>query len=392
MGINYRSESQNTPNTSKELRYRVWWSIYTVENTLSMMTGRPTSVADRFCTTPLPIPYEEDQFQGSAASRLLSSSSVRLAYMQDFISRKKLRESPSHLSVNRASPVGQGLEFTILDAAPCNSLYFLYFVEITKVLRRATDILYAPGLKKEWFGINEAITEFLNKADAWLSCLPNVFHFKPMQDSKIFERQRWSLAFRFYSLKITVARPSLCRSDRQRSNHGFTTVHQRNATNICFESACDMLDLLPEVPDIVWLARVSPWWCVLHYLMQSVTVLLIELDFCLRFNTGEVSTITTFVEKGMGWLLAMATENIAARRAWDVCHGLYCSMSTSPFSDTDSASYDVLGAFQGKRNGSRAAQVVFQAADAYVPLPQNIVVHPSLQTIYDQFTPWHVDK
>ncbi|RHZ62029.1 uncharacterized protein CDV56_108783 [Aspergillus thermomutatus] len=387
LGINLRSESKDTPNFSKELRYRVWWSIYTLENTLSIMTGRPTSAADTFCTTPLPIPYEEDQFHGPIASHLLSDYSVRYGYMQAFCSRRH-KHTHSRVSTNPAPSVGHYLASTVNEAAPSNALYFLYFVDITMIMRRAIDLLYAPGGSREpWPKVGAAIVDLVRDADAWSSSLPDVFQFRPMQKSKFFERQRWSLAFRFYSTKITISRPSLCRSDRLRPHHRDSPADQRKNAKICVDSACDILDLLPDTPDVFWLIRLSPWWCILHYLMQSTTILLIELDFCVKFDAEEASKITMLVEKAMCWLLAMASDNLAAQRAWEVCHSLYRCISLTPIDSTNATPYGSTEPLPPQSNILRAMQDGLQLTPSHVPLSRNIVVHPTLQTMYDQFVP-----
>ncbi|KAL2783551.1 transcription factor domain-containing protein [Aspergillus keveii] len=62
LGLHLHSENKEMPNMSREIRYRVWWSIYTLESILSVMTSRPTGAPDEFSTTPLPIPFDEEQF------------------------------------------------------------------------------------------------------------------------------------------------------------------------------------------------------------------------------------------------------------------------------------------------------------------------------------------
>ncbi|GIC92919.1 Zn(II)2Cys6 transcription factor [Aspergillus udagawae] len=388
LGINLRSESKDTPNFSKELRYRVWWSIYTLENTLSIMTGRPTSAADTFCTTPLPIPYEEDQFHGPIASQLLSDYSVRYSYMQAFSSRRH-KHPPSQVSTKPAPSVGHYLASTINEAAPSNSLYFLYFIDITMIMRRAIDVLYSPGGSREpWLKVGATIMDLVRDADAWSSSLPEVFQFRPMQKSRSFERQRWSLAFRFYSTKITISRPSLCRTDRLRPGQFQNPpLDQRKNAKVCVDSACDILDLLPDTPDVLWLIRLSPWWCIIHYLMQSATILLIELDFCVKFDVEEAAKITLLVEKAMGWLLAMAADNLAAQRAWEVCHSLYCCISLTPVDSMMATPSASTSPVPPQSNILRAMQDGLQLTQSHVSLPQNIVVHPTLQTMYDQFVP-----
>ncbi|KAH3510095.1 hypothetical protein KXW24_002755 [Aspergillus fumigatus] len=388
LGINLRSESKDTPNFARELQYRVWWSIYTLENTLSIMTGRPTSAADTFCTTPLPIPYEEDQFQGPIASQLLSDYSVRYGYMQAFSSRRH-KPPASQVSTQPAPSVGHYLASTINAAAPSNSLYFLYFIDITMIMRRAIDELYAPrGSREPWPKVGAAIVDLVRDTDAWISSLPEVFQFRPMQGSKLFERQRWSLAFRFYSSKITISRPSLCRADRPRPGQVQSSpLDPTTNAKICVDSACDILDLLPDTPDVLWLVQLSPWWSIIHYLMQSATILLIELDFCVKFDIDEVAKITLMVQKAMEWLLAMAVDNLAAQRAWEVCHSLYCCISPTPVDSLKitpslSTSPDV-----PRSNILRAMQDGLQLTPLNVSLSQNRVVHPTLQTMYDQFVP-----
>ncbi|KAL5362230.1 fungal-specific transcription factor domain-containing protein [Aspergillus floccosus] len=389
LGINRRNESRQTTNSSKELRYRVWWSVYTAENTLSIMTGRPTSAGDGFCTTPFPIPYDEDQFDDPNASRLLSHFQFRQDFMQDFAARK-LREIPLQAPEGRApsSSTEQFSNITILHVPTSYSLYFFYFLDITKVMRRATNLLYAPGsLKRPWFRVQETITGFANETNAWYECLPDDFKFKTASSSKLFERQRWSLAFRFYSVQITISRPSLCRFDRQKADYGSAGPCQINGMNICVTAACDMLALLTDIPDVLWLIRVSPWWCVLHYLMQSVTVLLIELDSCLRFGPQPTSVLTSSLEKGMSWIHAMAKDSMAAHRAWDVCHGLYCSISETRSDQLDVTLRDLSGVLPVEKDSLPS-----QALAADVSLPDNAIVHPDLRTMYDQFIPSYLEQ
>src|SRR5437763_6705819 len=72
LGLNMRNESPRTTDALKEIRYRVWWSLYVLEHQLGNMTGRPTSVSDEYCTTPVPAPLDEDQFWTESEVNLLS--------------------------------------------------------------------------------------------------------------------------------------------------------------------------------------------------------------------------------------------------------------------------------------------------------------------------------
>jgi hypothetical protein len=63
-----------------------------------------------------------------------------------------------------------------------------------------------------------------------------------------------------------------------------------------------MLDMLPDEADVNWLYGVSPWWCVVYYMMQSTTVLLVELFALGQRGSTEATILATKVEKAICWL------------------------------------------------------------------------------------------
>ncbi|KAE8389573.1 fungal-specific transcription factor domain-containing protein [Aspergillus alliaceus] len=404
MGINLRSESKDTSNISKEIRYRVWWSLYTLENTLSIMTGRPTGTADRFCTTPLPIPFEEEQFHVQFVTRLLADFNFRAEYMRAFTATKHTPPSPPDSAAEKAS--GQSPASYLADIVPSTSLYFVYFVELTAIMRRAIDSLYSPGFaRRPWLTVNAAMLDLVDDTDKWLSGLPEVFHFMHHQDAHQFERQRWSLAFRYYSVRITICRPSLCRSGRQERGSEPSTKLRKTA-ELCIDSACQILDLLPDEPDIIWLNQVSPWWCVLHYLMQSVTVLLIELEYRGRASADNTVKINSLIEKALDWISALATDSVAAQRALKVCKGLYrrlflrstveqnrqpdLTTAVTPAGGLESSYFQPI-----HRPHSQVSSVTHSTGmSAFMDsaLPHNTIFHPTLQTAYDEFMPCNFDS
>ncbi|KAL5050901.1 hypothetical protein BDW71DRAFT_171848 [Aspergillus fruticulosus] len=401
LGVNLRSESKETSTLSKEIRYRVWWSIYTLENTLSIMTGRPTSAPDKYSTTPLPIPFDEEQFREPIASRLLTDFRTRTDYMQALTSQR--RGSLGVWDPPRMGHTGFGQEPLPdpTEIPPSNSFYFLYFVDLTIIMRRAIDSLYSPGFaRRPWLTISASIMDLVQETDEWLSRVPAVFHWRLSHHSTHFERQRWSLAFRFYSLRIALSRPSLCRSERQKSPNEASALSQQRIARICIDSACELLDLFPDKPDALWLVQVSPWWCVLHYLMQSITVLLIEMEFCVRFHADGASHITLHLEKGLDWLHSLGTISVPSRRAWEVCNSIYNRLFFG--SGPRAAMLSDLCVISPERD-SRSSTITSPTAmspafeaieftegtafgDPFPKLPHNMTVHPSIQTPYDDFS------
>ncbi|KAJ5179865.1 hypothetical protein N7492_003075 [Penicillium capsulatum] len=79
MGLNLRSESDRIAHVSKETRYRVWWALFSLDTVLCVMTGRPPTTSEVFCTTPLPVPYREEDYWDENVMSVISDQDLRTA-------------------------------------------------------------------------------------------------------------------------------------------------------------------------------------------------------------------------------------------------------------------------------------------------------------------------
>lgn len=331
MGLNLRNESNSIGHISKETRYRVWWSLYTLDASLCAMTGRPPSSNVEFCTTPLPVPFMEEQFRDETIAQIITDQEARNVFMGIF-STNRWGQSQTESSVSpeqsgNLTPNGnkqcEQLAFSAMETLTPNiSLYFLYFVELGLTMRESVDTLYAPGAaRKSWREVEEAISALNSKADAWLSKLPETFRFTGPQGDVAFERQISSLAFRYYSTKLIIMQPCLRHAARQGGTPSLGNFCD-TMTDQCVDIATQMLALLPEPPDSSWLYHIAPWWCVLHYLMQAMTVLLTELFLRARPGTLQYRKVQESVDKGNRWLYDMSGGDACSQRAWFVCNDI----------------------------------------------------------------------
>lgn len=196
------------------------------------------------------------------------------------------------------------------------SRYFLSFVQLTLLMRQSIESLYAPaGLKGPW-DVREDMTVSLNaRLDDWSSRLSPELQFENANlQSGIYLRQRVSLAFRFYSTKILILQPCLRRATKQSSSE----VCARLADS-CVEAAYQILSLFPDCPDTSWLYNISPWWCTLHYLMQSMIVFLMKLQHVKQKDVLTTGKLSDSVEKSVWWLREMSTRDPPSERAWRIC-------------------------------------------------------------------------
>lgn len=332
MGLHLRNEKIDMAPILKEIRYRVWWALCVLDTLLCMISGRPLRMGDDFHTTPLPLPFREEDLLDKNVAPLISDHDKRNAFMSSVFSRSRLdeTESPSKRSESEKSPAGTPETIT-----PNISLYFLHIVDLKMIARQAVRALYAPeSARKSWTGVEMAVSFLNRKADIWVSDLPAVFQFR--QESQNSDgRQRTSLAFRFYSTKILILHPCLTRLGQQGSAIEIPGSYCNTMASLCVDSACEMLNLLPDQPDSVWLLHFSPWAYVLHYLMQSLTVLLIYLFIKEKPKTDKSAMVIESVNKALHWLHDMSRKDESSRQAWWLCKELLSHYESTVDMDVD---------------------------------------------------------
>jgi hypothetical protein len=329
MGLNIRSESESITHFSKELRYRVWWALFMLDMVLCETTGRPPSTGDIFCSTPFPVPFAEEDFWDTRVMQIITDKRARSAFFTSLISdtaaspnesvtlRTPEQESGKGKQEERASQTGTE------NLTPNSSLYFLYAVDLAHLLREAINILYAPrATRQSWLEIETAIPTLNNHADNWLSRLPAEFDFTKLDTTHQFLQQRSSLAFQFYATKLIILQPCIRRLSRQSSEASSPGTACDQMADLCVQMAGQMLDLLPEEPDLTWLYGVAPWWCILHNIMQSTTILLTELFTRTHVGAAKAVDITKKIDKATRWLKEMSTRDLSSQRAWLVCADL----------------------------------------------------------------------
>ena len=190
----------STSDTSKEIRYRVWWSLYTLEHLLTVMTGRPSCVIDSSCTTPMPVPFDESDFQKEEVARLIStdrrSSSMYYDQMPASNSAED-RESTAESESNDApaeSDIKMNRAEYLKSLPPCISFYFLQLSSLTSISKRMTVKLYSPeALQSPWASTEFTIQSLMLEIDSWFMNLPPAYDFTSTQTSQCPINQRMGL-------------------------------------------------------------------------------------------------------------------------------------------------------------------------------------------------------
>ena len=332
LGLNLQNESKQLSDDFKEIRYRVWWALCSVERLLAVMTGRCACFVETDCTAPLPMPVDEEVFFMPANTALKSSGTqpFRRYSNQDSQHMDGAPSTPSssHSAKLLSSPTES---FSPVSSYPTNeknrnvppsdALYFLHHSKLSMFTDEVLKTLYrANVISRSWAQVQAIISLLERRLENWRQALPPVLDFAKKQRDQQFIRQRMSLGFSYYSTLMVVTRPCLCRVDRKIPHESSKAKDFNRSTAVkCVHAAKDMLGMLPNVPNSIGLYNVTPWWCIVHHLVQATSILMLELSFRADHLPQEVDEILNSAKKAVCWLRSMTEKDLAAYRAWSLC-------------------------------------------------------------------------
>ncbi|KAJ5929791.1 hypothetical protein N7454_006741 [Penicillium verhagenii] len=345
LGINLRLLDDRTNHASKEARSRLWWSIYSLEHLLTSMHGRVSGVGENLCSVQLPTPVEEEEFDKPEIRRLFQNKRAnKIEFTATLF--EKLNQPSSAPSWTFTVPTSP-------------SLFFHYLVDLFLISQSVLNKVYSiEGIREGSSQTEYRLQKYATRMDRWLAKVPpsyqftqpgagpwRVNHAKLDDESLPHTRERVCLALNYYSARITLCRP--CLSLHQRATIPAEKMPRAKlraemATN-CLQASCSLISTFPERIDIAWLARVTPWWSVLHFLMQSTTALLLALAYCSPEKSeqgaqqqaehpaslsgapypslleSDLKTALAMSRKALSWIHAMASVDMAACRAFKLC-------------------------------------------------------------------------
>ncbi|XPS67980.1 hypothetical protein M3J09_000279 [Ascochyta lentis] len=154
LGLHLRNEDPSAPASKRDLLGRIWWSLYSLENTLSVATGRPSIIADSCCSVPLPLAKVEDQGLQGKDRRLAGSCSI---------------EPESLIGVEFPQQVSQKPGAPEKDS----EAYFKASIDLCIITRSILVALYsANSTTKSSTDIRQDIAQLSQRLDQWITSLP----------------------------------------------------------------------------------------------------------------------------------------------------------------------------------------------------------------------------
>jgi hypothetical protein len=183
--------------------------------------------------------------------------------------------------------------------------------------------------------VQKKISECFDELETWSKvALTENPRYQGRGENLNVNRQQLLLRLDYWSTKMLVTRPCLCRTD-QRIRDESKPSADFNATSgeACVEAALEMTKLFPDEPDLGFIYSQGPWWAVTHFskcssydeyvilaysqhqVIQAIAVLLLEMTYQDRKLTSSDSNIIATIKKMIGWLRAMQANDPVAAQA-----------------------------------------------------------------------------
>lgn len=323
LGVN-RSLTTKLPAKLREARFRLWWCLYTLEQTLGLISGHISSIPKDKHAPPLPIPFEEEEFEtNSSASVLLQHPGVRTQWLQTIMPSSKTWLSDGYSKHNKQeSPPRDGAWLKYLE--PNAGLFYLFYCDLTVIIQEIVNQIHVSSM---WIGKEKRIDDLRSRIEYWKTSLPSSLDFTTvdLQSSVSQRRYKLGLAFHYQSARIVLGRLWLCRRDELGPDHPQMLSH--TMAMMTLDAAKQILDLLPDQPNTVQLYQMSPWWSVLHYISQAAKIILLELSVGCMHVQDLTPHPVWLAKKAICWLHAMSTRSPGAERAWRLYDSFYRKVS-----------------------------------------------------------------
>ncbi|EPS31954.1 hypothetical protein PDE_06913 [Penicillium oxalicum 114-2] len=329
LGLNLRNNSPAVPGISKEIRNRVWWSLFSLENKLGMMTGRPTCVSVNMCSSPFPLPWEEVALPAPNASSLLTDPVLRDGRINATMASLYTPGTP----MGQSGGVGdiRATRHWLRDQPVSSALCFLYSCDLTMITQEILDRVYAiRSAKRDWSYIQVILAELGGKIDIWFSTLPKTLDFLAFNIQDVYYNQKMQLALQYHGSKILLGRPCLCQhKSSSRGKRQVLNDFNKTMSLSALESAAQITHLIPDGQTLSSTHRHGPWWSLLHSVMQAVAIMILEISFgYVHMPEGE-RLLIPLTKKCIRWLHQTSENSVASRRAWQLCDNTLRQLANS---------------------------------------------------------------
>jgi hypothetical protein len=316
MGLHVRNDDRAASVAKKEILSRIWWGLCALERILCAITGRPSVGTEAFSSVAFPLPMSGEEID---EGRIWAQFGKQTQTDRITFAASEASSASSPSRTFEQPPETANLESSLT----CT-------VKLGMITQKVLNKLYSPNIiSHSWKEVQHTILKMSEELDAWAAQLPLGFNFYHGTHGELATGPEPNfLMIYYFSAKILVTRPCLCRIDRRIKNQtqASNEFNHKMAAS-CVNAAKALTALLPEDMSSGGLRiyEVFPWWAVVHYIMQSLAVLMLQVSYESP-SAHEANDEMPVIKKLIRWLRMLRSSNGTARRAYSIAFDLLQKM------------------------------------------------------------------
>ncbi|KAM5470742.1 hypothetical protein MauCBS54593_003783 [Microsporum audouinii] len=294
-GLNSEASSSEFSGETKQLEARVWHSLRSLEQFLCVLTGFSSELQGQL--------IHVRQLQTSPPSFLRGPPPPA-----DY----DILGSPSDLELSAV--------YSFDEEFPSSN--FSAGIRLDEIVGEAIASLYGmQSFDNTWAYTQRLVADLDNKLNQWYATIDPGFPYS-IQSIDICCPPSTSLTYlhlRYFSAKILINKPALCDPAELILSIPYQSETSRqmdsDAATRCISAARQILQLLPLNMDIIELHGKTPWWCILHYIVQASCILIMELSFDELHVPLEINDLIQQSELAVRWLSTLSGTCESANKA-----------------------------------------------------------------------------
>lgn len=336
LGLHLMNNAKNLSDVAKEMRLRLWWSLFGLERLLDEILGRPSCILGSFIGAKLPLAIDESDFaynsnlysgDATSSSRSKDSPNKSSGSITTLGSSKGASSSSTPLDSTAAwnapekSAVAFAFSFELGPLPMRDSTFFVLRTQLDIISHTVLTSLYSPPFADaKWKDVQMTIDILDKRLEQWKTFLPPEFRFGPLiGPDSAHGTQKLALELAYNSTRMTLFRPCLCRfegriKDESQDSKDFNAY----AVTSCVNSASSIIKALPPLLDPNALYATIQWWNILHYIVEAASVLMLELAYRAEHVPAQAEDMLRESKIAVKWLALMSEQSVSARKGWEV--------------------------------------------------------------------------
>ncbi|KAK5202660.1 hypothetical protein LTR96_011402 [Exophiala xenobiotica] len=310
------SSHRDIDQAQRHERSRVWYSLFNLEAAMSETLGKPPSMSLAYTTIPIGQLDPGSETSNASFSGVADTRGLWLDYLR--LKRNVVQTMRGgRIAWQNFQFIGYGEPRPHLD----------HRTRLSTISSEAMTQLYMPTNQDSWASTQKKIHSLDTQLVDWEQNLPEDLSLDSGMATNDDPRAKIDLLLYYCSIKMIIHRPCLCHIYIPAESEASKQFNSNSARD-CVQAACALVDILPEDPTAHEAYQLLPWWNLLHYLGQVLSVFILELCLKTEHFGGSAPLLIHPVRKAMSYLCCLTSGSLSSYKAFRIFRQMLTVLSS----------------------------------------------------------------